>query len=251
MSGETSSRGRLPLLLDWLILLVGCLTVAIALTGGVRIPLFGATLTSSSGVHVRRSCCWCWLRRAWDSRRRVPFLASTSEDWRRRTGWLYRRHADEPSPLTVPWRASAAAAAGLCAVGGVLLLPQLRQMHSIPDFGDPLLSMWRAGWVFQQLRGDPRGLFNANIFYPEPLTFTYSDSMLLPSLTVAPLLAAGVEPVVVVQRAAHLRIHPVGHRGRAARRAADGIVACRLRRRDRATASIRTTSSTTAISSSR
>jgi hypothetical protein len=56
--------------------------------------------------------------------------------------------------------------------------------------------MWRAGWVLQQLRGDPRGLFDANIFYPEPLTLTYSDSMLLPGLTAAPLLAAGVHPVV-------------------------------------------------------
>jgi hypothetical protein len=56
--------------------------------------------------------------------------------------------------------------------------------------------MWRAGWVFEQLHGDPRGLFDANIFYPEPLTFTYSDSMLLPGLTAAPMLAAGVHPVI-------------------------------------------------------
>ena len=68
-------------------------------------------------------------------------------------------------------------------------------MDSVPDFGDPFLSMWRAGWVFQQLRGDPRGLFDANIFYPEPLTLTYSDSMLLPGLSAAPLLAAGLHPV--------------------------------------------------------
>ena len=68
-------------------------------------------------------------------------------------------------------------------VCAVLLFPQLRHMDSVPDFGDPLLSMWRAGWVLQQLRGDPRGLFDANIFYPEPLTLTYSDSMLLPGLT--------------------------------------------------------------------
>ena len=68
-------------------------------------------------------------------------------------------------------------------------------MDSVPDFGDPFLSMWRAGWVLQQLRGDPRGLFDANIFYPEPLTLTYSDSMLLPGLSAAPLLAAGLHPV--------------------------------------------------------
>jgi hypothetical protein len=69
-------------------------------------------------------------------------------------------------------------------------------MDSVPDLGDPLFSMWRMGWVFHKLGGDPRPLFDANIFYPEPLTLTYSDSMLLPALTGAPLLAAGLHPVV-------------------------------------------------------
>ncbi len=53
-------------------------------------------------------------------------------------------------------------------------------------------------WVFRQVLGDPRDLFDANIFYPRPLTLTYSDSMLLPALTVMPLLAAGLHPVVAV-----------------------------------------------------
>ena len=70
-------------------------------------------------------------------------------------------------------------------------------MHAVPDLGDPLFSIWRMAWVYRQLVGDPRPLFDANIFHPEPLTLTYSDSMLLPSLTGAPLLAAGVHPVVV------------------------------------------------------
>jgi hypothetical protein len=52
-------------------------------------------------------------------------------------------------------------------------------------------------WVYRQLTGDPRPLFDANIFHPEPLTLTYSDSMLLPSLTAAPLIAIGIHPLVV------------------------------------------------------
>ena len=68
---------------------------------------------------------------------------------------------------------------------------QLAQMGGVPDLGDPLFSMWRMGWVFHQLGGDPRPLFDANIFHPEPLTFTYSDSMLLPAAIGAPLLAIG------------------------------------------------------------
>jgi hypothetical protein len=62
--------------------------------------------------------------------------------------------------------------------------------------GDPLFSIWRIGWVYRQLLGDPRALFDANIFYPAPLTFAYSDAMLLPAPAAAPLLAAGVHPVL-------------------------------------------------------
>lgn len=70
-------------------------------------------------------------------------------------------------------------------------------MDWLPDLGDPLFSIWRMGWVHRQLLGDPRPLFDANIFHPEPLTLAYSDAMLLPSLTAAPLLSAEVHPVLV------------------------------------------------------
>ena len=69
-------------------------------------------------------------------------------------------------------------------------------MDSVPDLGDPLFSIWRFGWVFHKLGGDPRPLFSPNVFHPHPLTLTYSDSMLLPALTTAPFLAVGVHPVV-------------------------------------------------------
>ncbi|MEO8484466.1 MAG: hypothetical protein ABI634_19835 [Acidobacteriota bacterium] len=94
-------------------------------------------------------------------------------------------------PIHVLW-----ATLGLCAFGAVLLYPQLDNMHAVPDLGDPLFSIWRSGWVFHWLHGDPRPLFSPNIFYPSPLTLTYSDSMLVPSLMVSPLLAAGMHPVV-------------------------------------------------------
>jgi len=88
------------------------------------------------------------------------------------------------------------ALAGLTGAAAVLLWPQIRQMYSVPDLGDPLFSIWRIGWVFHKLHGDPRPLFSPNIFYPHELTFTYSDSMLLPALTATPLLFAGLHPVV-------------------------------------------------------
>ena len=70
-------------------------------------------------------------------------------------------------------------------------------MDSVPDMGDPLFSIWRIAWINHQLARDPSALFDTNIFYPERLTLTYSDAVLLPSLAAAPLLWAGVHQVVV------------------------------------------------------
>ena len=50
--------------------------------------------------------------------------------------------------------------------------------------------------ILHQIVADGRHLFDANIFYPDPATLTYSDSIILPSLTAAPLLWLGVHPAV-------------------------------------------------------
>jgi hypothetical protein len=182
-----------PLVLDWLILLFTSLSLSIALTGGSYVVLAGIRLSARGAVRPAViALALAALRLAID--RRTPFLASTAADWRRRLRRVYRPDADDVTN-TVAWQTSLVAGAGLCVVGVVLLFPQIRHMDSVPDFGDPFLSMWRAGWLFEQLRGDPRALFDANIFHPEPLTLTYSDSMLLPGLTAAPMLAAGLHPV--------------------------------------------------------
>jgi hypothetical protein len=89
------------------------------------------------------------------------------------------------------------AALGLGVALILLLYQQVRHLDYVPDLGDPLFSIWRLGWVSHQLFTDPRHLFDANIFYPEPLTLTLSDPIILPALTAAPLLAAGLHPVVI------------------------------------------------------
>ena len=94
------------------------------------------------------------------------------------------------------WRRTAFASLGMAVAIAILLHAQLRHMYSVPDFGDPLFSMWRIGWVAHQIVTDPVHLFDANIFYPERLTLTLSDPMILPALTAAPLLALGVPPVL-------------------------------------------------------
>ena len=90
------------------------------------------------------------------------------------------------------WREILVVSAGLAAAIGVVLHKQLADWYGVPDLGDPLFSMWRMGWVAHQLVADPAHLFDANIFYPDRGTLTYSDSMLLPALMAAPLIWMGV-----------------------------------------------------------
>jgi hypothetical protein len=94
-------------------------------------------------------------------------------------------------------RHALAAALGLGAALVLLLHQQIRHLDYVPDLGDPLFSIWRVGWVNHQLFTDPRHLFDTNIFYPERLTLTFSDPIVLPALIAAPALALGVHPVIV------------------------------------------------------
>jgi hypothetical protein len=77
-----------------------------------------------------------------------------------------------------------------------LTWPQARHLDSVPDLGDPLFSIWRIAWVSHQIVSDPLRLFDGNMFHPERLTLTYSDSVIVPALMSAPLLWMGVHPVL-------------------------------------------------------
>ena len=65
------------------------------------------------------------------------------------------------------------------------------------DNDDTGLNVFVVSWVARVVPTDPLNLFNAPIFFPEPRTLAYSEHMFVPSLMGAPLLWAGVEPVVV------------------------------------------------------
>jgi hypothetical protein len=112
---------------------------------------------------------------------------------------LRQRLAPDEPPVRLPLlaRHTLWAFLGICGFAVIFLHRQMAAMYSVPDLGDPLLSIWRMGWFGHWLHGDPRPLFSPNIFYPEPLTLTFSDAMLLPALFGVPLLAAGLHPVVV------------------------------------------------------
>jgi hypothetical protein len=190
-------RWRLPWPLVTLLDVAVCLLIALALvvdsSGGVRTRIVGVLFTASSVFRPLAAAAILLLIRALFARHRGPF-GSPAGAWRR----LISPTADAVpmGGVTQPGRALALASFGYVVAVGVMLHTQIAQMHSVPDLGDPLFSMWRMGWVYLQVLGDPRGLFDANIFHPEPLTLTYSDSMLLTSLEAVPLLAAGVPRAV-------------------------------------------------------
>jgi hypothetical protein len=197
-------RSRIAIVLDSLlaVLLVGM--AFMALTGGVGFWLFGYFI---SAHRVDRALKILLLLGAlrfvfFDRAGRTSFLwvPERLNPLRRRVrAWCDRRRGEVDAAgriaLWAPHTAWAFLGIGVFAI--IFLHPQMAMLDGVPDIGDPVLSIWRMGWVNHWLHGsDPRTLFSPNIFYPEPLTLTYSDSMLLPAIMGAPLLAAGLHPVV-------------------------------------------------------
>jgi hypothetical protein len=84
---------------------------------------------------------------------------------------------------------------GFSALVAAFTWPQVRHLDSVPDLGDPLFSIWRISWINHQVPHNPVALFDANIFHPERLTFTYSDPVLVPGLMSAPLFWLGLHRV--------------------------------------------------------
>jgi hypothetical protein len=79
----------------------------------------------------------------------------------------------------------------------IWLWPHLLHFRQVPDRGDPIFSAWRLARFAHQLGTDPARLLDGNIFYPLPLTLTYSDATILQGILGTPLLWLGVEPLVV------------------------------------------------------
>jgi hypothetical protein len=79
----------------------------------------------------------------------------------------------------------------------IWLWPHLVHFSQVPDRGDPIFSAWRLARFAHQLATDPKHLFDGNIFYPLPLTLTYSDATILQGVLGAPLIWIGVRPLIV------------------------------------------------------
>ncbi|MHB8241409.1 MAG: hypothetical protein ACYDHN_05410 [Solirubrobacteraceae bacterium] len=73
----------------------------------------------------------------------------------------------------------------LVVLSGVLLAllttwPLVLHMPSriAPDLGDPVRTAWEVAWVGHAMLHNPLHLFDANTFYPHPLSLAFSDSLL-------------------------------------------------------------------------
>src|SRR5262245_5994613 len=64
------------------------------------------------------------------------------------------------------------------------------------DSGDGALNTWAVAWVGHGLWTDPLHLFDANIFYPEPLTLAYSEAMIVQGAMALPVIALGGSAVL-------------------------------------------------------
>ena len=71
------------------------------------------------------------------------------------------------------------------------------------DLGDSVLNMWIISWDCEQLRailgGDVRRIatfFDANIFYPEPLTLAYSEHLIPQAIQIFPVYLVGGNPIL-------------------------------------------------------
>jgi hypothetical protein len=83
------------------------------------------------------------------------------------------------------------------ALAVLMTWPQARLLSThVADSDDPLLSIWRIAWIAHILPISPADLMNGNIFYPEPRTLAYTDSVLLQGLAAAPAIWAGLTPMV-------------------------------------------------------
>lgn len=76
--------------------------------------------------------------------------------------------------------------------------PQVAKLGTAAEpHQDVYFNMWRFGWVAHAVATAPSHLLDANIFYPERRTLTFSDAMPVEAALAAPLLWAGTRPVLV------------------------------------------------------
>lgn len=84
------------------------------------------------------------------------------------------------------------------ALTAIVTWPQVRYLASqATPHQDVFFNMWRLRWIAHALVTPRAHLFDTNIFTPERGTLAFSDAMLVEGYAAAPLVWAGVRPVLV------------------------------------------------------
>ena len=197
---RVASDGPLPrwaLIADAVATALLVLALTVAITGG-----FVIWFTEESRLSVRfpgrpfLAACLIAAIRFWFIRQASPLAT-----------WLFRRRPplplDEhrlfgsaPTPISRRVGEFLLVTAGCSAFMALATWPQVVQPYAVSDMGDPLFSVWRLMWVTHEFVRNPLNIFNANQFYPEPRTLTFSDPVLTPALLFAPLHALGLHRLV-------------------------------------------------------
>jgi len=82
-------------------------------------------------------------------------------------------------------------------VAAVCTLPLVLHLaDALAPAPDTLLQSWILAWDIHALTTDPLHLYDANIYFPFPLSLAYSDAMLSGALMVAPVLLLTGNPVL-------------------------------------------------------
>ena len=190
----TSSRLRpiLVTLLDAALIVAVSAAAVILLGGGTRFTWAGVRVSLlGAGNLLVFAASFAALRLLVGGR--CPLLPAVSRPDRTRIEVERLRFATPDAATRAVW---------LCAVATTLgsliwIVPHLSAIRDVPDPGDPVFSAWRIARFAHQLATDPAHLFDGNIFYPQPLTLTYSDATVLQSLLGAPFILAGADPLIV------------------------------------------------------
>jgi hypothetical protein len=185
-------RVLLITLLDAGLIVFGSAAVVILLGGGSRFDIAGVHVSVRAVGNVLIFAGSFAALRLLAGRGHGPLPAIRRPDPSRIEAERARFAAPEPATRTV-WAYAAATFLGSL----VWIAPHLGDLRQVPDPGDPLFSAWRLARLAHQLATDPAHLFDGNIFYPLPLTLTYSDSTFLQGLIGAPFILAGADALLV------------------------------------------------------
>lgn len=185
-------RAILITLLDAGLIVAGSAALVILLGGGTRFDVAGVRVSVRAVGNVLIFFGSFAALRLLLGRAHGPFPAIGRPDGTRIEAERLRFASPEPATPAF-WAYAVATLLGSL----VWIVPHLADLRQVPDPGDPLFSAWRIARLAHQLATDPAHLFDGNIFFPLPLTLTYSDSTFLQGLLGAPFILAGADALLV------------------------------------------------------